>query len=123
MADREDWHGPIGTKQILSAVLILFALVGGVWGMTEYFTPREVTEFMIADVQQNQIQIQKQLQTTDKQQSIQNAKNWYDWYQSEVTRLIGECIRQPNDAVLRSQLEQMTRLRNDAKARWDRLMR
>jgi hypothetical protein len=113
----------ISFKSIIAAIAAVFMIAAAVWGTTEYFTPREITKMLIADLQKNQIQIQKQLQFTNRQQRLQDAKNWYDWYQSEVNRLTRECAYDPNNQNKRLQLEQYKQLRNRAKGRWDQLMR
>lgn len=102
-------------KQILATIGALFAVVASVYGMTEYFTPREVTELWITDLQKNQIQIQRNIQ-------IQNVQNWYYFYQAEVERLTGEVAREPYNRNKQEQLRQMKQRRDEAKRRWDRLM-
>jgi hypothetical protein len=105
----------ISLKQILAVIAAMLGIVLSVYGMTEYFTPREVAELWISDLQKNQMQIQRQGQ-------ISNAQQWYYWYQAEVERLTGECARNPYDENKKLQLEQAKRRRDDAKMRWDRLM-
>ena len=93
----------------------LFALLGAAWGLQEHFTPREVTELWISDLQKNQMQIQHNLQ-------IQQAQQWFYWYQTEVERLTGECAREPYNQSKKAQLEQAKARRDDAKRKWDALM-
>ena len=105
----------ITVKQILATIGALLAVVVSVYGMTEYFTPREVAELWVADLQKNQIQIQRNFQ-------IQQAQNWFYFYQAEVERLTGECARAPYDRNRQAQLQQMKARRDEAKRRWDALM-
>jgi hypothetical protein len=106
----------ITIKQILAVIGAMFGIVLSVYGMTEYFTPREVTELWIADLQKNQLMIQRQGQ-------VSNAQQWYYFYQAMVERLTGECARNPQNGSLAAQLRQAKVRRDDAKRRWDELMR
>ena len=106
----------ISMTKILTIIGAVLGIVLSGYGMTEYFTPREVTELWISDLQKNQMQIQRQGQISDAQQ-------WYYWYQAEVERLTGECAREPYNENKRLQLQQVKRMRDEARRRWDNLMR
>jgi hypothetical protein len=105
----------ISITKILAVIGAMFGIVLSVYGMTEYFTPREVTELWISDLQKNQMQIQRNIQ-------ISNAQQWYYFYQIEVERLTGECAREPWNASKKAQLDQTKAHRDDAKRKWDALM-
>jgi hypothetical protein len=105
----------ISAKQILAAVVGLLTIVAAVYGMTEYFTPREVAELWIADLQQNQMQIQRNSQ-------IQNAQNWLLFWQMRVSNLQAACHGRPFDENLKAQLAEAKRQRDIWQQEVNRLM-
>ena len=105
----------ISAKQILAAVFGLLTVVAAVYGMTEYFTPREVAELWIADLQQNQMQIQRNSQ-------IQNAQNWLLFWQMRVSNLQAACSGRPFDENLKAQLAEAKRQRDIWQREVNRLM-
>jgi len=102
-------------KQIATVLTALFALLGAAWGLNKQFTPREVTEMMVADVQQNQMILNKTGQR-------QNALNWLSYWQIKVTRLTGECAVAPNNMFKKNELKEAIKQRDIWQIEVNRLM-
>lgn len=83
-------------KTITGIVLTIAALLGAAWAFDKKYTPREVTEMLISQLQQNQMQIQKNIQ-------VQNAQQWLWFWQMKVEEFTGLCNREPQnqDAKIR----------------------
>jgi len=84
-------------KVIAGTILTVFALFGAVWGLNDQFTPREVHELWVADMQKQMIQIQKNNQVAAAQNQL-----WY--WQAQVERLTGEVARAPSNQFKKNQL-------------------
>jgi hypothetical protein len=106
----------INLKQIGAGIAMVLGLVAAVWGINDQYTPREITEMHIAGLQQGQQRLNLQYQQND-------ALNWYRYYQYEVERLTRECSRYPNNQSCIQHLNEMKRMRDEAKRRLDALMR
>lgn len=90
-------------KKIIAALLTLFGLIGGALAVNEYFTPRELTEYYIADLQQSQMQIQRN-------NEIARINQYLLFLNVQIDRLSAECISDPHDARKAGEL---MRLRNE----------
>jgi hypothetical protein len=77
--------------------------------------PREVTEMLVAQVQQNQMQIQKNTQQA-------NAQNWLLFWQMQVTQKTGECAANPGNQATRQQLNHAIKQRDIWQKEVNRLM-
>lgn len=86
-------------------VLTVSALLGAAWAFDKRYTPREITEMEIAQLQNNQMQIQRNIQ-------IQNAQQWLWFWQMKVEEFTAICSRDPNNQNARIRL-------NEAKAKRD----
>ena len=93
----------------------ILGLVLSVYGMTEYFTPRETTELLVADLQKNQLQIQRNIQ-------VQNAQQWLFYWQMQVNQLTGISARFPYDQNKKNQLNEARRQRDKWQTEVNRLM-
>jgi hypothetical protein len=96
-------------------VLTISALLGAAWAFDKRYMPREVTEMLVAQVQQNQMQIQKNTQQA-------NAQNWLLFWQMQVTQKTGECAANPGSQVLRQQLNHAIKQRDIWQKEVNRLM-
>jgi hypothetical protein len=105
----------ISLKQIAAGILTVFALFGAVWGINEQYTPREVTEMMVADLQKNQMQIQRNIQ-------VQNAQQWLFYWQMQVNQLTGLVAQYPYDQNKKNQLNEAKRQRDIWQREVNRLM-
>lgn len=91
--------------KIAGVVLTISALIGAVWAFDKRYTPREVVEMEIAQLQNNQMQIQKNIQ-------IQNAQQWLWFWQMKVEEFTGLCSREPYNQDYKARL-------NEAKSKRD----
>jgi hypothetical protein len=102
-------------KQIMTVLSLIGLIVGGVWAVDKRYTPREVTKMQIAQVQQNQLQIQRN-------SKIQNAQNWLLFWTMKVSALQQECNAQPNNPNKRIELNEAMRQRDIWQREVNRLM-
>jgi len=84
-------------KIIAGTILTVFALFGAVWGLNDQFTPREVHELWVSDLQKQMIQIQRNNQ-------LSAAQNQLYYWQRQVEALTDRCAKNPGDQYCRSQL-------------------
>ena len=104
------------TIKQLSAILGLIGLVvGGSYALDKRYTPREVTKFHIADLQRNQMQIQRNIQ-------IQSAQQWLFYWQTQVNRWTQQCIQYPYNESFKHQLNEAKRQRDIWQRETNRLM-
>lgn len=106
----------ISIKQALTVIGCVLGLIAGVWAFDNKYTPREVTDMLVADLQRNQMMIQRNI-------NIQNAQQWLWYWQQQVTNLTGACAQRPNDQRLRQQLDYAITQRNTWQNEVNRLMR
>ena len=102
--------------KIVGAIIVLFGAAWGAYaGLNTLYTPREVTEMMIAQVQQNQMTLNKQFQ-------IQNAQQWYWYWQMQVELYTGLCAREPYNTNAKQQLNEAKRMRDTWQKKVNKLM-
>ncbi len=101
--------------KIAGVILTTSALIGAVWAFDKKYTPREVTEMMIAQVQQNQMTLNKQFQ-------VQNAQQWYWYWQMQVELYISLCAREPRNTTYRDGLTRAKQNRDTWKSKVYELM-
>jgi hypothetical protein len=102
-------------KQLILILSLIGTIVGAAWALDKRYMPREVTEIMIAGVQKNQLQIQKN-------SKIQNAQNWLLFWTMRVNSLQQECIQNPNSGRKKVELDEAIRQRNIWQNEVNRLM-
>jgi hypothetical protein len=102
-------------KKYVAIIGAVLSVSAGVYGMNEYFTPRETTELFVADLQKGQ-------QLLNKQYQVNDALHWYQYFQLEVERLSVECAKDPNNQNRKAHLNYIKKQRDAAKKRLDKLM-
>ncbi len=87
-------------KYTATGICTVFALVAGLWAFDNHYTPRAVTENMIAGVQQNQLQIQKN-------NEMARLNQWIMFLNIQIDRMTEECARNPHDAGKAAELHRL----------------
>ena len=96
-------------------VLMVASLLGAAYAFDKRYMPREVTDMRIADVQKNQMLLNKTGQR-------QNALNWLLFWQIKVARLTGECAAMPSDTFRKNELKEAIKIRDNWQSEVNRLM-
>ena len=105
----------ISIKQLAAVLSLIGMIVGGVWAIDKRYTPREITDIHVADLQKNQMQIQQNIQ-------VQTALNWLQYWQIQVSQLTGLCAVEPWNAQRKQQLLNAKRERDKWQNEVNRLM-
>lgn len=92
-------------KIIAGSILTVFTLFGAVWGLNEQFTPREIHELWVSDIQKQMIQIQKNSQ-------VNAAQNQLLYWQRQVEALTNQSARDPSNQYTRGRLTEAKRQRD-----------
>ena len=102
-------------KQLVVILSLIGAIVGAAWALDARYTPREVTNLLIADLQHNQLLIQNNTK-------IQNAQNWLMFWTMKVNTLEQECQAQPSNPTKQIELNNAKRQRDRWQNEVNRLM-
>ena len=102
-------------KAFAGVVLTISALVGAAWAFDKKYTPREVMEMMVSDLQQNQMQSKKNIQ-------VQNAQQWLWFWQMKVEEYTAICSREPSNQEARRKLMEARQKRDEWQGRVNNLM-
>ena len=102
------------TKTIVTISMIL-GLAVAAFGVTKIFVLKPVYDIQIAGLSNQMLQMQRNNQ-------IQNAQQWYWFWQMKVTEYTAANVRQPRSQVIKSQLDHAIQERNKWQAEVNKLM-